>query len=105
MVRSDGDIAGRVERCRIERERVAAALARVPALTVFPSVTNFLLVRIHDGDTAGVHARFLREGVLIRDISMWPGCKGCARISIGTHEENDRIIAAIGSVFGSKAVA
>jgi len=105
MVRSDGDLAGRVERCRVERERIAAALRRIPSLTVFPSVTNFLLIRLHDGDTSGVHGRFLREGVLIRDVSMWPGCAGCVRISIGTREENDRIIAAIGSVFGSKAVA
>ncbi len=105
LVRSDMDIVARIERCRVERERVAAALQRVPSVTVYPSVTNFLLVRVHDGDTAGVHARFLREGVLIRDISMWPGCAGCVRISIGTHEENDRIIAAIGNVFRSTAVA
>jgi len=105
MVRSDTDIPARVERCRSERERVGAALQRIPSVTVHPSVTNFLLVRVHDGDTAGVHARFLRESVLIRDISMWPGCAGCVRISIGTPEENDRIIAAIGSVFGSTAVA
>jgi histidinol-phosphate aminotransferase len=105
LVRADTDVAGRVERCRVERERLAAALARVPALTVYPSVTNFLLVRVHNGDTAGVHARFLREGVLIRDISMWPGCAGCVRVSIGTHEENDHVIAALESVFGSKAAA
>ena len=105
MVGSKSDIAERAERCRIERERISAAIGRIPTVTVYPSVTNFVLVRVHDGDTAGVHARFLKEGVLIRDISMWPGCAGCVRISIGTHEENDRVIAAIATVFRSTAVA
>lgn len=99
MVRSDDQIAARVERCRVERERIAAALAAVPAVTAYPSVTNFILLRVHDGDSAAVHARFLAAGVLIRDISMWPGCGGCVRISVGTREENDRIIAAVGRVF------
>lgn len=103
MVRADDQIGERVERCRVERERIAGALAKVPAVTAFPSVTNFILIRVHDGDTAAVHARFLAEGVLIRDISMWPGCAGCVRISVGTHEENDRIIAAIGRVFDRAA--
>lgn len=103
LARADDGMAGRVEQCRVERERLLAALARVPALTAYPSVTNFILVRLHDGDTAGVHARFLREGVLIRDISGWPGCAGCVRISVGTPAENDRIIAAIDRVFDRAA--
>jgi histidinol-phosphate/aromatic aminotransferase/cobyric acid decarboxylase-like protein len=37
--------------------------------------------------------------VLIRDISMWPGCARCLRVSIGTASENDRVIAAIEAVF------
>ncbi|HET8569344.1 MAG TPA: histidinol-phosphate transaminase [Candidatus Limnocylindria bacterium] len=99
MLREDGDIAGRVERCRVERERVIAALSRVPGVSVYPSVTNFVLFRVHDGDTARVHARFLEEGVLIRDVSMWPGCEGCLRASIGTAGETDRFIAALAHAF------
>lgn len=99
MVRAADETAARVEQCRVERERLAGRLATVPGITAFPSVTNFILLRVHDGDTAGVHARFLRDGVLIRDISTWPGSAGCVRISVGTREENDRIITAIDRVF------
>jgi histidinol-phosphate/aromatic aminotransferase/cobyric acid decarboxylase-like protein len=48
-----------------------------------------------------VHARFLEQSVLIRDISMWPGCAGCLRVSIGTPAENDRFIAALDHVFAA----
>jgi histidinol-phosphate/aromatic aminotransferase/cobyric acid decarboxylase-like protein len=48
-----------------------------------------------------VHARFLERSVLIRDISMWPGCARCLRTSIGTRAENDQVIAAIDAVFSA----
>jgi len=64
-------------------------------------VTNFVLFRMKDETPAAVHARFLDQSVLIRDISMWPGCAGCLRVSIGTSAENDRFIAALDEVFAA----
>src|SRR5207244_10515325 len=83
-----------------ERARVYEALRAVTAIETFPSVTNFILFRLREGAPAEVHARFLEQGVLIRDVSNWPGCERCLRASIGTPDENDRFIAALGSVFG-----
>jgi histidinol-phosphate aminotransferase len=99
----DDDIARRVEECRVGREIVYAALQMAPGVEPFPSITNFVLFRLADGDTAGTHARFVAEGILLRDISMWPGCAGCLRVSIGTPEENDKVAAAIGRVFAPPA--
>jgi len=101
----DASLRRRVEMCRVEREKVERALASVEAIEAYPSVTNFVLFRLRSGDTADVHARFLEQGVLVRDLSSWPGCAGCLRVSIGTAAENDRFIAALGPVFGSPPVA
>jgi len=95
IAKDDAAIARRVAQCAIERARVTAALASASTVEVYPSVTNFVLFKVKDGDTAGAHARFLARSVLIRDISSWPGCAGCLRVSIGTPKENDRFIAAI----------
>lgn len=95
----DEDITRRVEECRVGRERVFAALEAAPGVEPFPSTTNFILFRLADGDTTGTHARFVQEGILLRDISMWPGCAGCLRVSIGTPAENEKVVAAIGRVF------
>ncbi len=103
MLRDESALAHRVELARAERDKVYAALARVPELEAYPSVTNFILFRLKDGDTDGTHRRFLAQDVLIRDISMWPGCEGCLRVSIGTPEENDRFIAALAPVFSTAA--
>src|SRR5438309_4929084 len=103
IARDEDAIRHRLELAKRERDRVFAALRRVPALEVFPSVTNFLLFRLKDEKPPDVHARFLEQSVLIRDISIWPGCDGCLRASIGTPAENDRFIAALDTVFAAPA--
>jgi len=101
IARDDASIPRRVEQCRRERARIHAALQKVSAIEVFPSVTNFVLFRVNGDTPAAVHARFLERSVLIRDISMWPGCAGCLRVSVGTPAENDRFIAALDHVFAA----
>lgn len=95
IAKDDAAVARRVAHAARERARVFAALCAMTGVEAFPSVTNFILFRVKTGDVAGTHARFLELGVLIRDISNWPGCAGCLRVSIGTSQENDRFIAAI----------
>src|SRR5439155_1221560 len=99
----DAAIAHRLELAAKERARVLAALRRVRDIEVFPSVTNFILFRLRDGKPADIHAKLLEQGVLIRDISVWPGCEGCLRASLGIPEENDRFIAALDTVFAAAA--
>lgn len=99
IARDESEIAPRVAAAARERARLLAALVRVRAVEAFPSETNFVLFRLRDGDAPGAHARFLAEGVLVRDISIWPGCAGCLRVSVGTPAENDAFIAALAKVF------
>ena len=77
-----------------ERERIAAALARSPrVLRVFPSAANFLLVEFHDADAA--LERIRASGLLVRDVRSQPGLGRALRITIGTTEQNDRLLGAL----------
>jgi histidinol-phosphate aminotransferase len=105
IVADEAGVRRRVELCRVERDKVERALAAVEAVETYPSAANFILFRLRSGGTAPVHARLLEQGVLVRDLSSWPGCAGCLRVSIGTAAENDRFIAALGRVFGSRVGA
>jgi len=98
IARDESTVRDRIERVKAERERVYRALRATDGIEAFPSEANFLLFRI-DGDPAAAHARFLEQGVLIRDMTPWKGCDGCLRVSIGTPNENDRFIAALATVF------
>ena len=93
VLEESGFVLERVERIRAERERMARALADRAGVQVFPSVTNFLLVRV--ADAAAVHAALLARGIVVRRQDHLAGLDGCLRISVGTPEENDALIAAL----------
>jgi histidinol-phosphate aminotransferase len=75
------------------RELVHEACARL-GLESWPSEANFVLVRI--GSRCGEIVEALaRRGILIRDRSGEPGCKGCVRITAGVVEHTRRCLAAL----------
>lgn len=77
-----------------ERERVFAELQRRPAVKVFPSRTNFILIRTARPARALFDALYAL-GVLVRDVSSYPLLDRCLRVSIGLPEENDRFLSAL----------
>jgi histidinol-phosphate aminotransferase len=105
IARDQAAVERRLRLASAERERLDRALRRISVIDVFPSVANFILIRVHDVSPADIHARFLAQSVLVRDVSSWPGCEGCLRISVGTHDENDRVITALDDVFDARGPA
>ncbi|MBL8361392.1 MAG: histidinol-phosphate transaminase [Rubrivivax sp.] len=79
---------------RSERTRLSAALAAMPGVTPFPSEANMILVRVPDSRRAfdGLKAR----GVLVKHIAgLHPLLANCLRLTVGSPEENDRMISAL----------
>ncbi|MFM2288235.1 MAG: hypothetical protein RL684_1378 [Pseudomonadota bacterium] len=75
----------------LERARVAAALAaQRGVLRVWPSDANFLLVEF--ADAAAALARSHAAGLLVRDLRAAPTLGQALRVSIGTREQNDRLL-------------
>ena len=60
---------------------------------VFPSETNYILARFTDSPK--VFKTLWDQGIILRDQNTHPGLAGCLRISIGTREECERLIAAL----------
>ena len=74
-----------------ERKRLAKALAETDCvLEVAPSDANFLLVRVSNPDA--IYDYLTENGVIVRNRSRMPLCKGALRITVGTPEENDTTI-------------
>ncbi|HVO20808.1 MAG TPA: aminotransferase class I/II-fold pyridoxal phosphate-dependent enzyme [Anaeromyxobacter sp.] len=89
---SPGYAVALAERIRAERERLRSALERHTAWRVYPSATNFLLVRT--ADAAATQARLLAAGVLVRRQDRYPGMEGCLRITVGSPAEDDALVEA-----------
>ena len=84
----------RLARIRSERERLLAALATCPQVTrVWPSAANFILAEFKDASLALARSRGAR--LLIRDVRGYPGLGHCLRITLGTVEQNDRLLGAL----------
>ena len=90
-----------VARILAERERVRGVLADIPGLTPLPSAANFLLCRVSAAasTTAAARAAALRDGLMRRGILIRyfrkPRLDDHIRITIGTPEQNDRVLAAL----------
>jgi histidinol-phosphate aminotransferase len=83
-----------VETIRHERAKLSATLAALPSVQrVYPSQGNFLLARCADAEAA--FRALLSAGVVVRDQRAAPQLGDALRISIGTPEQNDRVVAAL----------
>ena len=79
---------------RAERTRMSARLAALPAVQrVWPSAANFLLIECEDA------ARLIRRahdsGFLLRDLSAVAPLGQAVRVTLGTPEQNERLLASL----------
>ena len=91
------EMAARVEGIVSERERLVAALESLP-VKVWPSGANFLLFKADEMDGDELWQGLVDRSVLVRNCSSWPRLNGSLRVTVGTPEENDRFLAALGDV-------
>lgn len=81
----------------LERERLRKALSESSMHelieNVYPSDANFLLVKIRaPHNPRAVYAALMRAGIIVRDRSTVPLCERCLRITVGTEQENTRLL-------------
>jgi histidinol-phosphate aminotransferase len=86
------------ERARLEgllgeRARLLGALPRLPLVTrVWPSAANFVLAEFRDA--AAALARAGEARLLVRDARGYPGLGRALRVTVGTPEQNRRLLEA-----------
>ena len=89
----DAFVAKSVEHNNSELDRLKPALEEM-GFKVYPSVANFLLIDFGSEKRAEEADIFLRsKGIVIRDMRAY-GLPHCMRLSIGTKEANDDVLAA-----------
>jgi histidinol-phosphate aminotransferase len=60
---------------------------------IFPSDSNFLLIRVDDANKR--YQQLIEKGLVVRNRSKEPLCENCLRITVGTPQENRRLIEAM----------
>ena len=79
---------------RNARTGLAAALAGLDGVEVFPSAANFLLIRLANADK--VFAGLVQRKVLVKNAGkMHPSLQNCLRVNVSTPEENSLFLIAL----------
>ena len=76
-----------------ERIKLEHALKKMSGVTPFPSVANFILLRVADANA--VHTGLMDRGVLVRNLhGSHPLLDQCVRFTVGTTDENEVLMRA-----------
>ena len=98
---------GQAAQLREERSRLAAALAALPGVEVFPSAANFLLVRVPGGQNSAdlVFNALLDRKVLVKNVGkMLPLLENCLRVTVSTPDENAAFLDAFKASLASSSL-
>jgi histidinol-phosphate/aromatic aminotransferase/cobyric acid decarboxylase-like protein len=95
MENYDRELRPLVQQIVAERDRLFGELSRIDGLTPVESEANFIVVKSVNTDPTRIFADLLKHDILIRDVSGYPMLREYFRFSVGTPEENDRLLSAI----------
>jgi histidinol-phosphate aminotransferase len=74
---------------------VTSLLQNEEVVKIYPSDANFLLVKFKEA--AGLYKYFVEQGIVVRDRSNVVLCEGCLRITVGTPQENQKLLGSLNS--------
>lgn len=85
----------RIQQMIAERNRMSELYASLPDFKVYPSQTNFILVKYEKA--VPLNEELVNMSIGVRSFGPAPGLENCLRISMGTRQENDQVFDAIKS--------
>ena len=88
------DVENWIAQTLVERDRLATGLSAFPFTRVIhPSDSNFVLIKVDDANA--MYKYLLAEGIVVRNRNNVELCEGCLRITVGTPDENTRMLEAL----------
>jgi histidinol-phosphate aminotransferase len=83
-----------IENIISERQKLIESLSSLPIITHnYPTAANFVLVKTPDADF--VYQQLINEEIVVRNRNNVELCEGCLRITVGTPDENAKLLEAL----------
>lgn len=80
-----------VSEVKAQRTMLTEALPKLACVEhVYASDANFLLVKVSDADA--IYDHLVAQGIIVRNRNRVKGCEGCLRMTVGTPEENAKLL-------------
>lgn len=94
LLRNPCALYDQAEALTLARGQLAAELARLPGVAVFPSAANFILFRVANATT--VFDGLKQRGILVKNLSKAHALlNDCIRVTVSTPEENQQFLSAL----------
>ena len=83
----------------VEKGRIQLTKELMSLCKVYPSEANFIMIDVSPHIAGEVSESLLKKGIIVRDCTSFRGAgKSLIRITVGTEEQNRKVIEALGSI-------
>jgi histidinol-phosphate aminotransferase len=80
-------------RIRSDRQKMFTILETMSSIQVWPSESNFILLRVPEGQGSNVYEQLKQRGILVKLLDgAHPHLRDCLRITVGSVAENERFL-------------
>ncbi|PKP28714.1 MAG: histidinol-phosphate transaminase, partial [Bacteroidetes bacterium HGW-Bacteroidetes-18] len=87
-------IAFEIESIITEREALLEVLKEVKFVKkIYPTEANFILIKVDDANKR--YDELIAKGIVVRNRTTQPLCENCLRLTVGTEQENKKLIKAL----------
>lgn len=94
MLRRYADIEEWIKTLKSERENLESEFAKLSCtVKIFPSDANFFLARVTDA--VKIYDYLVGEGIIVRSRHTISLCGNCLRVTVGTKDENEKLMDAL----------
>lgn len=88
-----------IESIIVQREELLKVLLNVNFVKkIYPTEANFILIKVDDANKR--YDELIAKGIVIRNRTTQPLCDNCLRLTVGTEQENKKLIEALQSLNG-----
>ena len=64
--------------------------------TIYPTQSNFVLVKVDNATNR--YNQLVEKGIVVRNRTNQPLCNNCLRFTVGTSDENEKLIAVLNNI-------
>ena len=91
QLNSIDSVTAQIQKLKNHKNRLISELEKIKFIEkIYPSDANFLLIKVDDATKR--YNQLIDKGVVVRNRTNQPNCENCLRISIGTKQENEKLI-------------
>ncbi len=91
------DVQKEIQNIISERNLLIRALTSITWInTIYPTQANFVLVKVDNATNR--YNQLVEKGIVVRNRTNQPLCENCLRFTVGTSEENEKLIAVLNNI-------